>query len=383
MTDFTPKFEVAFDVDPADEPESGDWVDLSTRLRGSADWSLGTGRLTGGAEGECTVVLDNHDRELDPTNASATQTNLVPLRHARLSVTVGVTSYPLFRGFVDAWPPTMTGFDEWVTVKLVDGFAWCALQDADLDLPVQMSHERITALLDLAGWPAALRDIEDGVVELAAFEQSSGNLLRSLEDAADAEGGDVFVAPDGKITFRSRHARLNATPAITIGTGGTAFASATPAWDTAWLTNIARVELDDGRVFETIDDTSVAAYGPRVMPTRDLALRAAEAEAVGQWEVKRFAEPHLWLDRVVFESAEDGALAAVLPRRVGHLVTATFTPQSGDAFSEVMAIERIGGSMSAAEMTLTLDLAPHFDGGPYLTLDDAVLGLLDLNRLGP
>lgn len=384
MPDFTPIFEVAFAVDPADEPVGAEWIDLSSRLRGTATWSLGAGRLSGGAHGTCSVTLDNHDRLLDPTNSSATY-NLVPLRHARLRVTVGATTYDLFRGLVDAWPPTWTGFDEWVTVNLVDGFAWLALQDADIDLPEQLSSDRVTDLLDLAAWPAGLRDIETGITVLEPWEQNSGNLLRSLQDAADAEGGDLFVAPDGKINFTSKHDRLGVSSIITLGEGGTPFSAATPAWDTSWLTNIARLELADGRVYETVDDTSVTAYGPRVMPTRDLALSPAEAEGKGQWEVVRFAEPHLWLDGVLFESPETDVLADVLPLRVGNVVTVAFDPQNGASVSEDMGIERHGGSMSNVAMTLTLDLAPQAGyEGPWFTLDHDTYGLPnDTNKLAP
>lgn len=381
--DFEITFEVAFAVDPADEPTAGQWIDLSDRLDTKIDVTLGAGRLSGSAQGAATVRLNNTDRAIDPTNSAATY-NLVPMRHARLQAVIGATTYPLFRGFVDAWPPLWTGFESWVTVRLVDGFAWLALQDADLDMAEQLSSARITDILDLAGWPAGLRDIGTGVITVTASEQNSANLLRTLQDTADAEDGDLYCAPDGKITFRSRHSRFDASSVMTLGEGGIAFEPATPAWDATLLTNTARVELDDGRVFEVIDDTSVTAYGTRVMPTRDLALSPAEAEGLAMWEVVRFAEPHLWVDGLSVVESTTGGIVAVLLRRVGHLVSVALTPPSGAAVAVDLCVERITHQISDKRWKASMDLSPDFGEGPWFTLDDDVLGLPNgLNKLAP
>lgn len=372
-------FEVAFDTDPGTEPGPGDWTDVSDRLMSTVNVSLGTGRLSGSAQGNATVVLDNLDRAIDPTNPSATY-NLVPMRHARMFAIVGDVVRPLFRGLVDAWPPHWSSFTSWVSVRLVDAFTWLALQDSDLDLPKQMSHERIDALLDLAGWPAELRDISDGVIELEAHEQASANLYRSLLDAADAEDGDLYISPDGKITFRNRHARFDRTETMTFGEGGIPFEPVDPAWDTAWLTNIARVELEDGRIYEVVDDASVDAYGPRVMPTRDLPLREAEAVAIGQWEVYRFSQPRLWIDALTVHEAEQGALEAVMPLRVGHLVTVSHDPPAGGSIEQLMSVERVTHTIGGREWAVTVDLAPDFGAGPWFTWDEPALGW-DLDAL--
>lgn len=366
---WSPTFEVAFDTDPGDEP--GVWTDLSSRLRipNPIELSTGAGRLTGGGEGDLSLTLDNYDRLIDPTNTAAAL-NLVPLRHARLTVTVGATTHPLFRGFVDEWPPMWSDVDSLVEVRLVDGKAWLGLQDADLDLPRQMSHERITALLDAAGWPAGLRDIGEGVVELEPYEQVSANLGRCAEDAADAEDGELYVAPDGKVTFRSRHHRFDSAPAVIFGTGGVPIMEAEPAWDAAWLTNIARVELEDGRVFETIDNASVTAYGPRVVPIRDLALRAAEAVAVAQWEVHRFAQPQLWIDRLTVDASEDDVLETLLALRIGNTAQILHTPPAGAAVDVTKAIEQITFSIEPNLCTARFDLSPYFGEGLWFTWDD-------------
>lgn len=371
---WTVKFEVALTTDPGDEP--GVWTDLTSRVRtpSPVEGSAGAGRLVDD-DGELSLTLDNYDRLIDPTNPDVTVDVL--LRHARQTAIVNGNTFPLFRGLVDKWTPEWSDVDSSVHVTVVDGFAWLGLQDADLDLPRQMTHARITAILDLAGWPAGLRDIADGVIEVEPYEQAQGNLLRVLRDTAEAEDGDLFVAPDGKITFRSRHARFNAPTALTFGPGGIPFGGAEPAIDTTKVTNTARVELADGRVFEAIAGPSVTRYGARIDSIRDLSLRDAEAVALAQWTTVRFSVPRLWVDDLTVDgadSADDTILEDLLGLRIGKKVRVLHTAIEGGTVDVFLCVERIRFQIEPNEWIATLDLSPYFGEGPWFTWDDPALG---------
>ena len=376
--------EVAFDVNPGVNPGVGDWTDLSSRIRSSIQSSVGRDR-TGSPSGSFKVDLNNRDRELDPTY-SGSSLNVVPMRHARLQATVDTTVYDVWRGFVEAWNPQWAYNEGIVVCRMVDGFAWIALQDADLDLPAQKSGARIGALLDAAGWPATLRDIDGGIVPLDAYEQSGGNLFRVLEDTADAEDGNLWIAPDGKITFRDRHARFDTASAQTVGDGGIPFTSVDTVFDTAMLTNEARVELADGDTFTAVDDSSQTLYGPRSLPIRDLSLSDAQAEGLAQWVVYRFAVPHMWLDNLSMNGRAGSVLAAMLARSVGDRVTFVNTPP-GTGTAEVTGhIERVSHSVGRGTWMVEVDVTPYHGAGPWLTLDDASLGLLGAtaaNKIAP
>lgn len=378
MVDWAITFEVAFTTDPGAEPGGGAWTDLSSRLDADepVDISLGSGRLSGGSEGSASLLLDNADRNIDPTNSAATYApNLVPMRHARIRLTWdpggAATVYPLFRGFVDAWHPTWSNFISQVSVRLVDGFAWLGLQDGDLDRPREMSHVRAEAILDAAGWSATLRDIDDGVVELEPLVLTSGNYLQAFRDVVEAEGGEGYCAPDGKITFRSRHHRFGATPDVTFGEGGVPFPEKTaqPAMDAHGITNTARLELDDGTVYEYVDTASVDDYGPRSVTVRDLPLREAWAVATAQWEVYRWGEPRLWVDGLVVQSTEDN-FEDVLGLRVGHLAEIAHTPPAGAAVAVEKSIELVRYSFGATEGFAAFDLSPYFGGDGWLAWED-------------
>ena len=382
--DWTFHFEVAFDVDPGTVPAGGDWTDLSGRVRSRLETSRG------GRSSRALVDLNNRDRALDPTNTSATY-NLVPLRHARIAVTVDAVRYPLWQGYVENWSPHWPGYnDATVHVKMVDSFAWLALQDADLDLPEQTSRERAVAVLDAASWPAGPRVLIGGISggkRLDAFQQKSANLLRVLEDTADAEDGELFCDAEGRVVFRHRHWRFDSTSALTVGASGTPVGSVIPIYDTAWLTNQARVELANGDTYEWVDTSSVAAYGPRVFPVRDLSLPPAESEALAQWVVNRYAEPLLWLDRVELKWADpDVDIATVVQIDKGDLVTFTHTPPGGGTVSFAGHVERVETVAGRGDVSTFLDLSPYFGEGPWFTLDDATLGLLGTsagNKIAP
>lgn len=368
-------FEVAFAVDPANEPAPGDWVDLSSRLERVIDLTRGRPRGETESATESSLWLENRDRVLDPTNPAAPY-NLVAMRHARLTVTVGAATYKLFRGYVEAWPPVWPGFnDGLVRVDLVDGSSWVALQNQDVDLPAQAAGARLGALLDAAGWPAARRDIDPGPVLLEAYEQDDANLWRIMQDTADADDGHLYVSAAGDIVYRDRHGRLDAASTMTAALGAVPFQTVQPVWDVHAVTNIARVELEDGDVYAHEDPASVAQFGPRSLPIRDLPLRAAEAEGLAQWTVVKYADQHLWFDQLQFQGRMSGVFPAVPARELGDLVTVQHPPTGGGALVDVdLHIERIHHVIGKGTWVVELDLSPYLGAGPWMRWNDLSTG---------
>jgi len=378
-------FEVAFDVDPASVPGGGDWTDLSSRLIADAPIRIkqGKNRLSGEAHGSASLVLDNSDRGIDPTNPDATF-NLVPRRHARLTATIGVPTHDLFSGFVDAWLPTWSSYDSQVTVQLVDGFAWLALQDDDIDRPAELSSARISAYLDAAEWPAGLRSIDTGLVILLPVAQDGANLYRSALDVTDAEAGDLYCDPGGTVTYKNRHARLDQSASVTFGEGGIAFEDVTPVWDTSALTNRAVVELADGDTYEYSNAASMGSYGTVTTTIRDLALPAAEAEGLAQWEVYRYKDLNLWLDRLTVSDCETDTLGTILPLRIGDLANVVHYPPAGGTVNVQKNIERWTHTIGAMSWRTEFDLSPYFGEGPWLTLGTIAASQLGtVNKLAP
>jgi hypothetical protein len=99
------------------------WTDVTSYVRGmdisrgvNDDWDLV-------ASGSASVTLSNLDRRFDPFNTTGPYYgNLLPRRQIRIRATHGGTTYDVFRGFVDGWPPTWTdaGYDSTVTLSCFD-----------------------------------------------------------------------------------------------------------------------------------------------------------------------------------------------------------------------------------------------------------------------
>lgn len=359
------RFAVDFDTVPANQPTS--WVDLTGRVRAPA--TVVYGRPAGG---HVALTLNDRDRMLDPTNP-ASPYDLGPMRHARLTVDLDGSTKPLWRGFVEEWPPRWPQPGQGlVAVRLVDATAWLALQEADVDLPGEFTGQRIRRLLALAGWPPSLTDVDDGQVRVDPYVRDGANLLRVIQDTGQAEAGELYVDPSGVVTFRDRHHRFDQTPVMQVGGDGLRVASTEPDFSAGTVVNIARFEFTDGRVSEMVDDDSVDRHGPRTATTRDLPLSDREAEAHGQWQVVTGRDPQLYLDRTVMRGhADRGALlGAALDRRLGDLVSVSHDPPGGGGLAVDLVVDRIRHRIRKGEWLVEWDLAPYHGAGPWLTWDD-------------
>jgi hypothetical protein len=149
---------------------------------------------------------------------------------------------------------------------------------------------------------------------------------------------------------------------------------------------LAPRELADGDTFTAVDDSSQTLYGPRSLPIRDLSLSDAQAEGLAQWVVYRFAVPHMWLDNLSMNGRAGSVLASMLARSVGDRVTFVNTPP-GTGTAEVTGhIERVSHSVGRGTWMVEVDVTPYHGAGPWLTLDDASLGLLGAtaaNKIAP
>ena len=134
-----PKVYVAFDDGPY--VLSPTWTEITTSVRSmsidrgrSDDW----GTFTGSA----TVVLNNRARLYDPFYTSGTYYGkLLPRRQIKIEATYASTTYSVFRGFIDGWPPTWTdaGGDSTVTISCYDAMSLLA----QVQLPADWSRSYI------------------------------------------------------------------------------------------------------------------------------------------------------------------------------------------------------------------------------------------------
>jgi hypothetical protein len=105
--------------------------------------------------GNATVVLDNRDRRFDPFYTSGPYygvgTSLVPRRQIKIEATISSVVYPVFRGFIEGWPVSITdaGYDTTVTVQCFDALGLLA----DEELPDDVADFYIRTLNPRHYWP--------------------------------------------------------------------------------------------------------------------------------------------------------------------------------------------------------------------------------------
>lgn len=367
----TVQFEIALGHGPQDVPGAGDWTDLSERLIQPIVTDLGSDRA------QAQFALDDADGQLHPDILGR-----VLMRHARLAVHDGTGWQPVWRGLVQQWSPAWRYGESRRTVILRDMRSWLSLVDGvDVDLPRQRSGVRVTALLDLADWPADLRDVDAGDrggIRLTALNQDGANIRRLLDDTADAEDGLLWCDPQGRLAFRSRIAGLDLTPTLTVvgdtSTAGDVVAEdgVEPDYDTDQLVTVAQVQLANREVIErTADTATVEDLGRRVHAVRDLSLPRSEAGVLAEWVVYGFAEERLSVPRLGVDATQD--LPLVLGVEVGDLVR--FVHDPGGASQQVDGrVERVRHRMVHGGMSTSFDLSPYFGDGPWFAWDDAARG---------
>jgi hypothetical protein len=205
-------------------PNDSLYVDLSSKAKMITTRNQKVSRFSTFDTGICSIEFTDADRSLDPLNLNGpyvinnTTTLLTRGRRVRISAVVdGVTTIPLFAGFVSEWPTSLDMFvDATRTIECYDWFGLLANYDGYQQAPVgegETVTARLHRFLDVVGVPMKERSIDTSTVTLAATDMS-GNLLNNLKDTVAADGGDIWVSADGVITFKSK---------ITIWTNPAAF----------------------------------------------------------------------------------------------------------------------------------------------------------------
>jgi hypothetical protein len=171
--------------------------------------------------GRFGVVLDNSDGRYDPYNASSPIYDyLGPGKLFRMQVRTATNQqFPLMTGILSEPTPYEEGAIPKVRLEGTDG--WQFLRDQHNQVTVGLQEnvyldEAFGLILDEARWPVLWGTDLDGGVDARPYwwvtEQSPS---AALFDLSSSEMGRLWIAADGRLTFRSRHSID--TPVLTLG----------------------------------------------------------------------------------------------------------------------------------------------------------------------
>ena len=128
------------------------WTEITSYVREANIQRGRNDELSDFESANATVVLDNRSRIFDPFYTSGTYYGkLLPRRQIKIEATISSVVYPVFRGFVEGWPVTITnaGYDATVTVQCFDALGLLA----DEELPDDISSTYILSLSPRHYWP--------------------------------------------------------------------------------------------------------------------------------------------------------------------------------------------------------------------------------------
>lgn len=389
--------EIAFTTDPFDTPV---WEPVLP-IRVSS--SMGRQTERDHAEtGRSTSLLDNSSRDFDPTNTSGPYyPNVVPERRIRCRATNGTDTWGIFSHFVEGWPqPWETPAYSESPVGATDGFEILAQAQlpAGTSYPEQTTGERIGAILDDVGWPAADRDIDTGryLVQAAPAGSLDGSDALSLIFAvSDTELGVAFLDGDGVFVFHDRYRRIFAPGETSLVTfsdnpaaGELLYAKLTATYDRRQIVNDFRITHLGGSEQIVEDTASIEKFRRRTRTASTLHVTGGDARSTAEYQVLRDKDPQLRFEELTIEPLRNQLLwEQCLGRRIGDRITVLrHPPGGGDPIEQDVYIEAIKHDfMSLAHGTprTTWRLSPA-DERTYMVADDAALGLADSGNLaGP
>jgi hypothetical protein len=326
----TPDARVLIDFEQDINPASGVfpspiWTDVSSYMRAPRNgqgFSIvrGRHRETDRIEaGRFAVDLGNEGGEFIPTNIESpfypfvlpdrririvadAETGLTPFR-MRSSRNRGgdvqrgraIAEIVLADGIIDGWSFTFPGrgADALAHVAAVDLMAAMAQDEVTASTPVEQTGQRIARLLDEATY-AGERDLDEGEFEVQATEYDADNLLDAVRQAETSEGGVFYVARDGRLTFRSKAARLQ-PPAPGARFSVTApdhpFVDIALEFDRTLIRNIIRATSPSVTPVELQDSASIARHGERIQDLEAIVSDETELLTLAQDYLARHGRP--------------------------------------------------------------------------------------------
>lgn len=235
---------------------------------------------------------------------------------------------------------------------------------------------RIGNILAAVGWGGG-NLLDTSSISLTTISDLDSTVLAALRRAAAAEGGSVYIGPDGRVIGRGRHytSLQQHTAAFTYATN---FASFEAESDNDFLYNIISATLADGTIIRAEDDTSKNSFGPSNLQIDKVDLSQADAADLVLEQLSRFKDPKFRTEKISFTPETDAAnlWPEVRDRDLLDRITLAATPPGGgSALAIDLHIEHIGYRGTPSELTIDYRLSPASQD-QFWILGNANLSLL-------
>jgi hypothetical protein len=244
-----------------------------------------------------------------------------------------------------------------------------------------LTGARFARILDLAGWPAGLRDIDTGVSTLGPASLNRRPAIDLLWELVEYESGSMYVARDGDITFVDSAARwVDTTSTVSQATysytgSNSKSSGVTFDYSDELLTNHAVITTAAGVVYEAEDSTSIGRYLRRTVQQRIPHTDTNHAQGLADWRVYTGKDPQRRITSLVVPTARDTTtFDATVALELGYRVTVTLDPPGTGTISEALYVEGIDHNVTPHNWTTTLWCSPVPSPAVFVIGTDSIGG---------
>ena len=338
--------------------------------------------------GTAQVMFNNNSRILDPLNASSPY---YPWILPRSPIIINANGVPIYTGFVQDWNLDygLANQDRMVAV-CVDNFGTLANQILNAFTPsAETSGNRINTALDRPeiNYQGA-RSIGTGSSTLGAYAVSQDtNLLNYLQLVNTSEQGYLYNSASGTLTFKGRSSVLNPVAGATFTSDGTdlPMMSLINQFGDELLYNYIVTQSPAGAAQTNSNATSIALYQSQNYNLLNLLnSTTTEVNGLGAYLLGKYMNPVL---RFTGLSTQLAALTSdqwsiILNIDLTSIVSVKKTFNTGTPASETQTLIVSGIDHKITPGSHIISYAfESTDGNQYMTVDNAIFGILDTNLL--
>jgi hypothetical protein len=379
MTKPASTIEIAFD--------GTTFVDVTNKVR---SFSIARGKsreLDEYRAGSCQVTFDNNTREFDPTNSLGPYFgNILPLRPVRIFANSEIQ----FVGTIDDWDLTYSpNGDNTAGITATDRLRIIANQVLPETInTVELSGDRVEAVLDLIDWPSGDRTVDEGAETLGADTiPANTNALAYLNLIAVSESGAFYMGKNGNAVFRDRRVVPSAvSPLLSDNGSGIPYTQLEIIFGSELLYNqVIYSNAITGNASTGNQIESQAIYDVQALQRQGILISTDQAtQDITDFLANKYGQPAFRFESILLtlNNLSTSQQNTILELELGDVVQIIFTPGSpptGSAINEYAEIIGINHSSDAAFHNVSLRF--NTLNGTSLILDDVVFGRLNVNAL--
>lgn len=266
------------------------WTDIAGQVRGFS-WTRGRQPAAGSfPAGSGQLILDNSEGDFYRFNtASPHYPELSSGNPIRIRATHNAVTYPLIVAYADSWvSPFPTNSEELVSVPIVERLARLTRNKVTGGYTNHRTDQRIGAVLNDVGWPAADRSLDTGYTTCAVYPAQDMAAINMLRDCEFAEQGSFFQDAAGNAVFYNRVKMSGVTAAFTFGPTGAdlTYVDVTTSDDDSFIFNKATIVDAHGSTHTYTDSASVTVNGPITFEAFSDVVLPNDGPDVALWVVE-------------------------------------------------------------------------------------------------